>query len=90
MEAMRDSIAEALSNFEVAEQLWSLPANQICADCGTAKPEWAAINLCVVFCKRCAGNNQSHDTNQFKGSTHSIRLMTCTEEDWIWTLYLFL
>ncbi|KAI7790055.1 putative arf-GAP with Rho-GAP domain, partial [Triplophysa rosa] len=58
VEAMRDSIAEALSNFEVAEQIWSLPANQICADCGTAKPEWAAINLCVVFCKRCAGEHR--------------------------------
>lgn len=53
---MRDSIAEALSNYEVAEKIWSLPANQICADCDAAKPEWAAINLCVVFCKRCAGN----------------------------------
>lgn len=58
VEAMRDSIAEALSNYEVAERIWSLPANQICADCGTAKPEWAAINLGVVFCKRCAGEHR--------------------------------
>lgn len=59
VEAMRDSIKEALSNYEVAEQIWSEPANQMCADCSAAKPEWAAINLAVVFCKRCAGNNQS-------------------------------
>lgn len=58
VESMRDSIAEALSNYEVAEKIWSLPANQICADCGAAKPEWAAINLCVVFCKRCAGEHR--------------------------------
>ncbi|XP_035389936.1 arf-GAP with Rho-GAP domain, ANK repeat and PH domain-containing protein 1 isoform X5 [Electrophorus electricus] len=59
MEAMRDSIAEALSNYEVAEKIWAEPANQKCADCGTTKPEWAAINLGVVFCKRCAGEHRS-------------------------------
>ncbi|XP_062872364.1 arf-GAP with Rho-GAP domain, ANK repeat and PH domain-containing protein 1-like [Trichomycterus rosablanca] len=55
MEAMLDSIAEALSNYEVAEKIWAEPSNQKCADCDIAKPEWAAINLGVVFCKRCAG-----------------------------------
>lgn len=58
MEAMRNSIAEALSNYEVAEKIWAEPANQKCADCSAAKPEWAAINLGVVFCKRCAGKLQ--------------------------------
>uniref|UniRef100_A0A8C2A0F9 ArfGAP with RhoGAP domain, ankyrin repeat and PH domain 1 n=1 Tax=Cyprinus carpio TaxID=7962 RepID=A0A8C2A0F9_CYPCA len=59
VEAMRNSIAEALSNYEVAERIWAEPSNQMCADCSAAKPEWAAINLAVVFCKRCAGNDQS-------------------------------
>ncbi|XP_060744888.1 arf-GAP with Rho-GAP domain, ANK repeat and PH domain-containing protein 1-like isoform X2 [Tachysurus vachellii] len=59
VEAMRNSIAEALSNYEVAEKIWSEPSNQICADCSAAKPEWAAINLGVVFCKRCAGEHRS-------------------------------
>ncbi|XP_072546975.1 arf-GAP with Rho-GAP domain, ANK repeat and PH domain-containing protein 1 isoform X2 [Salminus brasiliensis] len=59
VEAMRNSIAEALSNYEVAEQIWAEPANHKCADCGATKPEWAAINLCVVFCKRCAGQHRS-------------------------------
>ncbi|KAI4876291.1 hypothetical protein NFI96_002838 [Prochilodus magdalenae] len=54
VEAMRNSIAEALSNYEVAEKIWGKAANNNCADCGATKPEWAAINLCVVFCKRCA------------------------------------
>ncbi|XP_037402515.1 arf-GAP with Rho-GAP domain, ANK repeat and PH domain-containing protein 1 isoform X1 [Pygocentrus nattereri] len=58
MEAMRNSIAEALSNYEVAEKIWGEPANQKCADCDATKPEWAAINLCVVFCKRCAGEHR--------------------------------
>uniref|UniRef100_A0A9J8BQE0 Arf-GAP with Rho-GAP domain, ANK repeat and PH domain-containing protein 1 n=1 Tax=Cyprinus carpio carpio TaxID=630221 RepID=A0A9J8BQE0_CYPCA len=58
VEAMRNSIAEALSNYEVAERIWAEPSNQMCADCSTAKPEWAAINLAVVFCKRCAGEHR--------------------------------
>ncbi|XP_030632660.1 arf-GAP with Rho-GAP domain, ANK repeat and PH domain-containing protein 1 [Chanos chanos] len=56
--AMRNSIAEALSNYEVAKKIWAEPSNQLCADCGAAKPEWASINLCVVFCKRCAGEHR--------------------------------
>lgn len=55
MEAMQDAIGEALSNSEVADRIWAEPSNNFCADCGAPKPEWAAINLCVVVCKRCAG-----------------------------------
>ncbi|XP_066522588.1 arf-GAP with Rho-GAP domain, ANK repeat and PH domain-containing protein 1 isoform X2 [Hoplias malabaricus] len=58
VESMRNSIAEALSNYEVAEKIWAEPANQKCADCSAPNPEWAAINLCVVFCKRCAGEHR--------------------------------
>ncbi|XP_061072624.1 arf-GAP with Rho-GAP domain, ANK repeat and PH domain-containing protein 1-like isoform X1 [Conger conger] len=58
VEAMRNSIGEALSNYEVAKKIWSEESNEFCADCGTAQPEWAAINLCVVFCKRCAGQHR--------------------------------
>ncbi|XP_066555326.1 arfGAP with RhoGAP domain, ankyrin repeat and PH domain 1 isoform X3 [Amia ocellicauda] len=58
VEAMQNSIGEALSNYEVAEKIWVDEFNQFCADCGAAKPEWAAINLCVVFCKRCAGEHR--------------------------------
>lgn len=55
MEAMQQSVAEALSNFEVAEKIWTVEANCFCADCGSPKPDWGSINLCVVICKRCAG-----------------------------------
>ncbi|KAM9358599.1 arf-GAP with Rho-GAP domain, ANK repeat and PH domain-containing protein 1 [Symphorus nematophorus] len=58
VDAMRDAIGEALSNSEVAEQIWAEPSNSFCADCGAPKPEWAAINLCVVVCKRCAGEHR--------------------------------
>lgn len=53
--AMRDAIGEALSNSEVAERIWVESSNSLCADCEAPKPEWAAINLCVVVCKQCAG-----------------------------------
>ncbi|XP_069496367.1 arf-GAP with Rho-GAP domain, ANK repeat and PH domain-containing protein 1 isoform X3 [Ambystoma mexicanum] len=59
VEAMQQSIAEALSNWEVAEKIWSLAANRQCADCGAPNPEWASVNLCVVFCKTCAGEHRS-------------------------------
>lgn len=55
VDAMRNAIGEALSNCEVAEQIWAEHSNSLCADCEAPKPEWAAINLCVVICKQCAG-----------------------------------
>ncbi|XP_062274830.1 arf-GAP with Rho-GAP domain, ANK repeat and PH domain-containing protein 1-like isoform X2 [Scomber scombrus] len=58
VDAMRNAIGEALSNSEVAEKIWAEPTNSVCADCGAAMPEWAAINLCVVVCKRCAGEHR--------------------------------
>uniref|UniRef100_A0A8V5H7L2 Uncharacterized protein n=1 Tax=Melopsittacus undulatus TaxID=13146 RepID=A0A8V5H7L2_MELUD len=58
MEAMEQSIAEALSNSEVAERIWALEPNRSCADCGSPNPDWASINLCVVICKRCAGEHR--------------------------------
>ncbi|XP_075956073.1 arf-GAP with Rho-GAP domain, ANK repeat and PH domain-containing protein 1 isoform X2 [Anarhichas minor] len=56
--AMRNAIDEALSNSEVAERIWAEPSNSLCADCEAPQPEWAAINLCVVVCKRCAGEHR--------------------------------
>ncbi|NXH35485.1 ARAP1 protein, partial [Myiagra hebetior] len=58
VEAMQQSIAEALSNSEVAERIWAVESNRFCADCGCPKPDWASINLCVVICKRCAGEHR--------------------------------
>ncbi|XP_064361338.1 arf-GAP with Rho-GAP domain, ANK repeat and PH domain-containing protein 1 isoform X2 [Dromaius novaehollandiae] len=58
VEAMQQSIAAALSNSEVAEKIWAAEPNRRCADCGSPKPDWASINLCVVICKRCAGEHR--------------------------------
>lgn len=55
MEALQESIAETLSDYEVAEKIWSNRSNRMCADCKALNPDWASINLCVVICKNCAG-----------------------------------
>ena len=52
---MQQSIAETLSDYEVAEKIWYNESNRSCADCKAPDPDWASINLCVVICKRCAG-----------------------------------
>ncbi|XP_006885615.1 PREDICTED: arf-GAP with Rho-GAP domain, ANK repeat and PH domain-containing protein 1 isoform X2 [Elephantulus edwardii] len=58
LEAMQGAIAEALSTSEVTERIWTVAPNRFCADCGAAQPDWASINLCVVICKRCAGEHR--------------------------------
>ncbi|ETE61046.1 Arf-GAP with Rho-GAP domain, ANK repeat and PH domain-containing protein 2, partial [Ophiophagus hannah] len=34
-------------------------SNRICADCKAPDPDWASINLCVIICKKCAGQHRS-------------------------------
>ncbi|XP_030634975.1 arf-GAP with Rho-GAP domain, ANK repeat and PH domain-containing protein 2 [Chanos chanos] len=58
MEAVQESIVETLSDYEVAEKIWFNQSNRKCADCRAAQPEWASINLCVVICKKCAGQHR--------------------------------
>eukprot|EP00061_Rhincodon_typus_P008645 g31438.t1 len=60
IEALQDSIAETLSDYEVAEKIWSNKSNRACADCKAQNPDWASINLCVVICKKCAGNEKAN------------------------------
>ena len=55
IEAVQESIAETLSDYEVAEKIWFNEANRSCADCHAPRPEWASVNLGVVICKKCAG-----------------------------------
>ncbi|XP_076016093.1 arf-GAP with Rho-GAP domain, ANK repeat and PH domain-containing protein 2 isoform X2 [Genypterus blacodes] len=59
IEAVQESIAETLSDYEVAEKIWFNEANQSCADCRAPQPEWASVNLGVVICKKCAGQHRS-------------------------------
>lgn len=59
-EALQEAIAETLSDYEVAEKIWSNRSNRTCADCRAVNPDWASINLCVVICKNCAGTAPFH------------------------------
>lgn len=58
IEAVQESIAETLSDYEVAEKIWFNETNGSCADCRAPQPEWASVNLGVVICKKCAGKKQ--------------------------------
>ncbi|XP_061485133.1 arf-GAP with Rho-GAP domain, ANK repeat and PH domain-containing protein 1 isoform X2 [Rhineura floridana] len=80
VEAMQHSIAEALSNFEVAERIWSVEANCFCADCGSPKPDWGSINLCVVICKRCAGEHRGLGPSVTKVRSLKMDKKVWTEE----------
>ncbi|KAF7230253.1 transcript variant X2 [Nothobranchius furzeri] len=59
IEAVQESITETLYDYEVAEKIWFNKANRSCADCRAPRPEWAAVNLGVVICKKCAGQHRS-------------------------------
>ncbi|XP_059503090.1 arf-GAP with Rho-GAP domain, ANK repeat and PH domain-containing protein 2 isoform X2 [Stegostoma tigrinum] len=74
IEAMQGSIAESLSDYEVAEKIWFNESNRNCADCRAPDPEWASINLGVVICKKCAGQHRSLGSNISK--IRSLKLDT--------------
>lgn len=61
--ALQEAVTETLSDYEVAEKVWSNRANRHCADCGASRPDWAAVNLGVVICKQCAGERWASGTN---------------------------
>eukprot|EP00066_Takifugu_rubripes_P026574 XP_011615840.1 PREDICTED: TBC1 domain family member 2A-like [Takifugu rubripes] len=74
MEALQEAIAETLSDYEVAEKIWSNRSNRMCADCKAVNPDWASINLCVVICKNCAGQHRGLGTMVSK--VQSLKLDT--------------
>ncbi|XP_069754185.1 arf-GAP with Rho-GAP domain, ANK repeat and PH domain-containing protein 3 isoform X2 [Narcine bancroftii] len=78
VETLQESIAETLSDYEVAEKIWSNKSNKVCADCKALNPDWASINLCVVICKRCAGEHRGLGASVSK--VQSLKLDTS-----IWT-----
>eukprot|EP00698_Gefionella_okellyi_P004569 TRINITY_DN14186_c0_g1_i1.p1 TRINITY_DN14186_c0_g1~~TRINITY_DN14186_c0_g1_i1.p1 ORF type:complete len:783 (-),score=167.07 TRINITY_DN14186_c0_g1_i1:56-2404(-) len=44
---------------EVQAVLRAIPGNTVCADCGTADPVWASINLGMLLCIDCSGVHRS-------------------------------
>ncbi|XP_069055586.1 arf-GAP with Rho-GAP domain, ANK repeat and PH domain-containing protein 3 isoform X2 [Pleurodeles waltl] len=88
METLLDSISETLSDYEVAEKIWSNKANKFCADCKSSNPDWASINLCVVICKQCAGQHRGLGTNVSK--VQSLKLDTSVWSNEIVQLFIVL
>jgi len=55
-----DDVSSELGESEmVCEQLQTVPGNSTCVDCGEGSPEWASINLGVLFCLQCSGVHRS-------------------------------
>uniref|UniRef100_A0A3Q0RQZ2 ArfGAP with RhoGAP domain, ankyrin repeat and PH domain 3 n=1 Tax=Amphilophus citrinellus TaxID=61819 RepID=A0A3Q0RQZ2_AMPCI len=88
MEALQESIAETLSDYEVAEKIWSNRSNRTCADCKAPNPDWASINLCVVICKNCAGQHRGLGTMVSK--VQSLKLDTSVWSNEIVQLFIML
>ncbi|XP_078509640.1 arf-GAP with Rho-GAP domain, ANK repeat and PH domain-containing protein 3 isoform X3 [Lissotriton helveticus] len=88
METLLDSISETLSDYEVAEKIWSNKANKFCADCKSSNPDWASINLCVVICKQCAGQHRGLGTSVSK--VQSLKLDTSVWSNEIVQLFIVL
>ncbi|XP_053486943.1 arf-GAP with Rho-GAP domain, ANK repeat and PH domain-containing protein 3 [Ictalurus furcatus] len=88
MEALQESIAETLSDYEVAEKIWSNRSNRVCADCKAINPDWASINLCVVICKNCAGQHRGLGTMVSK--VQSLKLDTSIWSNEIVQLFIML
>uniref|UniRef100_A0A669BVX8 ArfGAP with RhoGAP domain, ankyrin repeat and PH domain 3 n=1 Tax=Oreochromis niloticus TaxID=8128 RepID=A0A669BVX8_ORENI len=88
MEALQEVIAETLSDYEVAEKIWSNRSNRMCADCKALNPDWASINLCVVICKNCAGQHRGLGTMVSK--VQSLKLDTSVWSNEIVQLFIML
>ncbi|CAL1586819.1 unnamed protein product [Knipowitschia caucasica] len=87
-EALQEAIAETLSDYEVAEKIWSNKSNRVCADCRALNPDWASINLCVVICKNCAGQHRSLGASVSK--VQSLKLDTSVWSNQIVQLFIML
>jgi hypothetical protein len=52
--------------------------NPVCADCGSASPEWASLNLCVLICIECGGVHRSL-------GSHISKVRSLTMDRWAQT-----
>ncbi|XP_008567694.1 PREDICTED: arf-GAP with Rho-GAP domain, ANK repeat and PH domain-containing protein 3 [Galeopterus variegatus] len=86
--ALQEAVTETLSDYEVAEKIWSNRANRHCADCGASRPDWAAVNLGVVICKLCAGQHRALGSGISK--VQSLKLDTSVWSNEIVQLFIVL
>lgn len=70
-------ICSSLGSSQVAVRLWDQnPSTKLCAECGSANPEWASVNLLLVVCHTCAGVHRS------LGNLSKIRSLMMDNKVW--------
>ena len=66
------------SDAELEKRLLSIrQANPTCADCGKPSPEWASINLGIMFCVECSGTHRNLGTD-----VSEVRSLRLDKECW--------
>lgn len=76
-ESTRDVIKkqEKISPEKALQTIRENEHNLVCADCGTANPDWASINLGTVFCIECSGVHRSL-------GVHISKVRSMTLDEW--------
>lgn len=52
-----------------------VPGNDICADCGQQRPDWASLNLGTLICIECSGIHRNL-------GSHISRVRSLDLDDW--------
>ncbi|KAK9316262.1 hypothetical protein V1524DRAFT_426988 [Lipomyces starkeyi] len=67
---------QQIKNEALLRELYELPENRRCADCGARNPGWASWNLGVFLCIRCAGIHRKMGTHISKVKSLSVDAWT--------------
>lgn len=72
LKTQRRASASNANEESTLEELWAVPGNEFCADCGAPRPDWTSRNLGIMICQDCSGIHRSLGTHISK--VRSLRL----------------
>ncbi len=72
---MAMSLMQEGSESSVLSELATVPGNDACVDCGKSDPDWASMNLGILFCLNCSG------VHRHLGS-HISKVRSLTMDKW--------